>query len=147
MTNSKSVVFAVVMSLAAIAVAVVIGAIVLGVGNHAVPEALWTLAGTAIGGLAALLARTGTEPAAPTFTTLEQFAEPVHPWHATTTSAMAGTSSPGHVEYPVNVVTTDTGTPDAEPGEPSAKETAGKRPAHVPSTGDVKPPYRERSGR
>lgn len=74
MTNSKTVVLAVVLSLALAALAVIVGAVVLGAGGHVVPGELWTLAGTAIGAIAGLLAKTSTEPTVLQAATLEQTA-------------------------------------------------------------------------
>lgn len=58
--NSKTTVVAVVVGLIAIALALIIGAFVLVNGNHDVPGAVWTLAGTAVGGLVALLTNTNS---------------------------------------------------------------------------------------
>jgi hypothetical protein len=54
----KNVVMAVVILIGVITLALVAGAVVLIVANKSVPETMWTLAGTGIGALAALLVST-----------------------------------------------------------------------------------------
>ncbi len=66
------------LALITLAMLALVGIIAVDDAPAAVPEALWTLLGGAIGALSAMLARTGTEPAPPTTTTVVN-AAPVEP--------------------------------------------------------------------
>lgn len=84
------------------------------------------------------------------------------PWRCPPPEQVTSSSGTGATVY-VNTSTPDTPPPASSPAvptpakkaspvkkSPTASKATGKkpeRPAHVPSTGDVKPPYRERSGR
>lgn len=58
----RFVVRAVVVGLLVVGLAVILGAIALSIGNHSIPDSLWTLAGTAVGAVAGILSKTNTEP-------------------------------------------------------------------------------------
>lgn len=60
--NDRFTVRAVVVGLIIIALAVIIGAIVLALSGNSVPDPLWGLAGMAVGAIAGILSRTNTEP-------------------------------------------------------------------------------------
>ncbi len=63
--TSKGTVFAVVCGLIAIVIAMAVGAFLLLMTDRSVPGEVWTVLGTALGGLTGLLASTRTEPAPP----------------------------------------------------------------------------------
>jgi uncharacterized membrane protein len=62
--TSKTTILAVVIGLAVFALASLAGAVTLIAMNQQVPGEVWTLAGTALGGLTGLLASTRSEPTA-----------------------------------------------------------------------------------
>ena len=66
MSTDKFTINAVVVGLIALGLAVIVGAVVLTLNDKQVSDALWGLAGTAVGALGSLLARTTTSDGEPT---------------------------------------------------------------------------------